>query len=132
MKPLIVGSGTQVAVLRTVVVTLSPLLRELVTNVLSPEIVIDVIEVFAARELLTERLPDLAPDLVLVGLLDAETDTVALPLLAASPSARVLVLASNGETAWLHESGGRHARLSDVSVQGLKEALQKSASSAPD
>jgi chemotaxis response regulator CheB len=120
------------AVLRTVVVTLSPLLRELVTNVLSPEIVIDVIEVLAARERLTERLPDLAPDLVLIGLLDAETDAVALPLLAASPSARILVLANNGEHAWLHESRGRHARLSDLSVHGLKEALQKSTSSALD
>ncbi len=72
------------AVLRTVVVTLSPFLRELVTNVLSPDIVVDVIELLDTRERLTERLRDLAPDLVLVGLLDAETDTVALPLLAAA------------------------------------------------
>jgi chemotaxis response regulator CheB len=121
-----------VAVLRTVVVTLSPFLRELVTNVLSPDIVVDVIEVLDTRERVTERLRDLAPDLVLVGLLDTETDTVALPLLAAAPSARILVLASNGEHAWLHEGPGRHARLSNVSVHALKEALQKPASSRPD
>jgi hypothetical protein len=103
-----------------------------VTNVLSPEIVLDVIEVVAARERLIERLPDLAPDLVLIGLLDAETDAVALPLLAASPSARILALASNGEHAWLHESRGRRARLPDLSVHDLKEALQKSVSPTSD
>jgi len=118
-----------VTVLRTVVVTLSPFLRELVTTVVSPEIVLDVIEVLDTRERLTQRLGDLAPDLVLVGLLDAETDAVALPLLAAAPSARILVLASNGEHAWLHVSPGRHSSLSNVSVHALKEALQKSASS---
>jgi chemotaxis response regulator CheB len=120
-----------VAVLRTVVVTLSPFLRELVTNVLSPDIVIEVIEVLDTRKRLTERLRDLAPDLVLIGILNTETDMVALPLLAAAPSTRILVLASNGEHAWLHEPG-RHVGLLNVSIHALKEALQKSVSSAPD
>jgi chemotaxis response regulator CheB len=122
-----------VAVLRTVVVTLSPFLRELVTSVLSSEIVVDVIEVLDTRDRMIERLLDLAPDLVIVGLLEAETDTVALPLLAASsPAARILVLARNGEHAWLYDSRGRRARLSNLSTNDLREALQISASSTPD
>jgi DNA-binding NarL/FixJ family response regulator len=121
-----------VAVLRTVAVTLSPFLCELVTNALSPEIVVDVIEALDTRERLRERLRELAPDLLLIGLLDAEKDAVALPLLAAAPSMRVLVLASNGEHAWLHDAPGRRASLPNVSIHALKEALQKSAIRPPD
>jgi hypothetical protein len=121
-----------VAVLRTVVVTLSRLLSELVISVLSPEIVVDVIEILATRERIIERLRDLAPDLVLIGLLDSEADTVALSLLPALPFARILVLASNGEHAWLYDSGGRFARLSNVSVDALREALQEPLSLPPD
>ena len=114
------------ATLRTLVVTLAPLLRELVTNVLPPQISVEVIEVFASRDRVAERLRDLAPDLIIVGLLDAETDAVALPLLAAWPMARVLVLALNGEHAWLHEPG-RSIALLNLSAHGLREALRSTA-----
>jgi hypothetical protein len=39
-----------------------------------------VIEVLDARDRMIERLRDLTPDLVIIRLLEAETDTVALPL----------------------------------------------------
>ena len=110
--------------LRTLVVTLSPLLRELVTSVLPSQISFDVIEVLQSREGVAERLRDLAPDLVLIGLLEGETDAIALPLLAALPSIRILVLARNGEHAWLYRSYGRRAALPNLSVQALREAMQ--------
>lgn len=113
--------------LRTLVVTLSPLLRELVTGVLPSQISVDVIEVLESRECVAERLRELAPDLVLIGLLDGETDTIALPLLAALPSVSVLVLARNGKHAWLYRSHGRRAALANLSVQALREAMQGSA-----
>jgi chemotaxis response regulator CheB len=113
-----------VARLRTLVVTLSPLLRELVTKVLPSQISVDLIEILESRECVAQRLRDLAPDLVLIGLLDAETDAIALPLLAALPAVRILVLARNGEHAWLHQSPGRRAVLSNLSVQALREAMQ--------
>lgn len=112
--------------LRTLVVTLSPLLRELVADVLPPQISIDVIEVLDSRERVAQRLRDLAPDLVLIGLLGAETDAVAAPLLSALPSVRVLVLAQNGEHAWLHQSQGRRVALSNFSLRALVEAIQGS------
>jgi hypothetical protein len=124
--------GTRVVVLRTVVVTLSPLLCELVTSVLSPQIVVNIIEVLATRERVAERLRDLAPDLVLFGLLDSEADKVALSLPPALPSTRILALASNGEHAWLYESGGRFVRLSNFSVHALREALQNPIPSPAD
>jgi chemotaxis response regulator CheB len=116
-----------VARLRTLVVTLSPLLRELVTSVLPSQISVDVVEVLQSREGVAERLRDLAPDLVLIGLLNGETDAIALPLLAALPSVRILVLAPNGEHAWLHQSHGRRVALSHLSVQALREAMQATA-----
>jgi chemotaxis response regulator CheB len=119
-----------VARLRTLVVTLSPLLRELVTDVLPPQVSIDVIEVLDSRERVAERLRDFAPDLVLIGLLDAETDAVAAPLLRALPSVRVLVLAQNGEHAWLHRSQGRRVVLSNFSLQALVEAIEGSGPSS--
>jgi DNA-binding NarL/FixJ family response regulator len=131
MRPDCLEAGTRVLVLRTVVVTLSPLLRELLTSVLSPEIVVDVIEVLATRERVVERLRELGPDLVLIGLLDSDADAVVSLLLPALPSVRILVLASNGEHAWLYESG-RFLKLSNVSVAALKEALQNPISYLPD
>jgi chemotaxis response regulator CheB len=104
-------------------VTLSPLLRELVTSVSPSHISLDVIAVLESREAVVERLREFAPDLVLIGLLNAETDAIAQPLLAALPSVRILVLARNGEHAWLHQDG-RRVVLSDLSVQALREAMQ--------
>jgi chemotaxis response regulator CheB len=110
--------------MRVLVVTLSPLLRELVTSVLQPRFFVDVVEVLESREPVARRLRDLAPDLIWIGLLDGETDAVAVPLLAVLPSVRVLVLARNGADAWLHGPQGRRTVLSDLSVEALRAALQ--------
>ena len=114
--------------MRTLVVSLSPLLRELVRSVLEPQISLDAVEVLAARELLAECIRKITPDLVLLGLketeTDAEADAAALQLLAALPLARVLVLAHNGESAWLYGTPGRRVTLSDLSVASLKDALR--------
>lgn len=111
---------------RTLVVTLSPFLRELVISVLPPQVPVDVVDVLATREHLAETIRDSAPDLVLLGLGEGETDAAALPLLAVRPVARILVLTHNGEFAWLYELPGRRVTLSDLSVSSLKEALRAS------
>ncbi len=111
---------------RTLVVTLSPFLRELVTSVLPPQISVDVVEVLGTREHLADRIREIAPDLVLLGLGEGEADAAALPLLAVRPLARILVLTRNGESAWLYESPGRRVTLSELSVASLKEALRAS------
>ena len=110
--------------LRTLVVTLSPLLGDLVTSVLQMQMSIDVVEVLASRESVADRLCDLAPDLAIIGLLEGENDSIAVPLLTMLPSARILVLARNAEQAWLHQSDGRRMVLSDLSAQSLRAALQ--------
>jgi hypothetical protein len=111
--------------LRTVAVTLSPLLRDLVIEVLSPGFVIDVVEVLSTREGLDDRLSRIAPELVLTGLLDSETAAIAPRLLAGCPTTRLLLFARNGERAWFYQSG-RGVELNPVTPQALRDALRSS------
>jgi DNA-binding NarL/FixJ family response regulator len=115
--------GTRVAVLRTLVVTLSPFLCELVTSVLAPEISVDVVGVLPTRERLVEGMREIAPDIVLLGLGEGEAETADPLLRRTSSVARILALARNGKSAWLYESPHRRVTLSDLSVASLKEAL---------
>lgn len=111
------------AAVRTLVVTVSPLLTDLVTAVLEPRLTLDVVGVLPTRERLVEQLRELAPDLVLLGLLGAETDACARPLLVALPSAQFVVLAANGQHAWLYEMRRHRTALTDFSLPDLTSAL---------
>lgn len=111
------------AAIRTLVVTVSPLLADFVTAALQPQLTLNVIGVLPTRELLVERLRDLAPELVLLGLRDAETDASARTLLAVLPSARFVVLAANGQHAWLYEMRPHRTALTNLSVADLTDTL---------
>lgn len=113
------GRGGSVAGVRTLAVTVSPLLRELVTSVLQPHLLLDVIAVLETRERLAECLQELAPDLVLLGLSGGETDASACALLGVLPSAKILALAPNGEHAWLYEMREHCTALPDLSPPAL-------------
>ena len=108
---------------RTVVVTMSPLLADIVLNFLKSGLAIDLIDVLEDREALAQRLADLRPDLVLLGLRETESDACARPVLASVPSARVLALAPNGQHAWLHEMRPHRVALPHVSKRGLLRIL---------
>ncbi len=110
------------AAIRTLIVTVPPLLRDLVVAVLPPQS-LDVIAVLDTRAALAARLAALAPDLVLLGLRGTETDAVARPLLALRPRARVLVLAADARAAWLHQAAGPPAALPGLSAAALRAAL---------
>jgi len=113
-----------VAALRTLIVTLSPMLRDLVLGVLAPEISIDILDTLDTRDALAARVRDLAPDLVVIGLLASEPADLAEPLLEAAPPPWILLFSPQGQTAWLHGPGTRRVTLVDLSVQALKGALQ--------
>lgn len=108
---------------RTVLVTISPLLAALVIDVLRPYLALDVIDDLPMRDCLLEQLRALAPDLVLLGLSGLEGDELVLPLLAALPTALFLAIAPNGQHAWLHQMRPRRTELPDFSVAALVEAL---------
>jgi hypothetical protein len=112
-----------VAGVRTLVVTVSPLLTDIVTTVLQRRLTLDMIGVLPTRERLAELLLELSPDLVLFGLLDTETDASARPLLVALPTARFVVLAANGQQAWLYEMRPHRTALTNFSLPALSGVL---------
>jgi hypothetical protein len=112
-----------VAGVRTLVVTVSPLLAELVTSVLRPHLALDVVAVLHTRDLLEERLRLIAPNLVILGLVGAETDASARPLLAVLPSAEFLVLEPTGRNAWRYEMRPHRTAMMDFSASALIETL---------
>jgi DNA-binding NarL/FixJ family response regulator len=120
-----------VVVVRTLVVTVSPLLAELVTSVLHPRLSVEVIGFLQTRDGLTEHLRATVPDLVLLGLVGTEADACARPLLAALPSGKFLVIAPNGQSAWLHEMRPHRTVLTELSVSTLTRALASRFSGAP-
>ena len=109
--------------LRTLIVTISPLLRSLVVGALQPHFGIDIVDITETRDGLTARLAALAPDLVLLGLGPDEDDAAAIALLHAMPTARVLALAPDGARAWLHEMRPYRTILADLSVPALIQSL---------
>ena len=117
--------------MRTLIVTVSPLLADLVKAVLQPHLLLDVVEVLPTRDRLMERLQGISPDLVLLGLLNGEDDACAIPLLAALLSVRILVLAANGAQAWLYETGPHRTALPKLSSSDLIEALKASFNLSP-
>ena len=119
------------ASVRTLIVTVSPLLADLVKAVLRPHLILDVVEVLSTRHRLMERLQDISPDLVLLGLLNGEDDTCAVPILAALLSVRILVLAANGAQAWLYEAGPHRTALPKLSSTDLIDAIKTSFDRSP-
>lgn len=110
-------------IVRTLVVTVAPLLADLVRDALRPHLTLDIVAVLHTREQLLRPLRALAPDLVLLGLTGSETDACARPLLLALPSTTILVLAANGQHAWLYEMQPRRIALPDLSLPLLTSTL---------
>lgn len=116
---------------RTLAVTISPLLANLMADVLKPRLVLDLVGVLAGRAALAESLRALTPELVLFGLLADETDAVATPFLAVLPSAVILALSADGHCAWLLQQRRRRLMLPDLSIAALAEALSARFGAAP-
>lgn len=116
------GGNISVAV-RTLLVTVSPLLAGLIVGVLEPHLRLDIIGSLDSRDGVAEQLRELAPALVIVGLIDSETDACALPMLNVLPAAEILVLATNGQHAWVHEMRPHRIALPDLSAATLVRAL---------
>jgi hypothetical protein len=112
-----------VGIVRTVVVTVSPLLADLVIDVLRPRLRVEVAAILPTRERLADHLQALMPDLVVLGIGDTESDEIVGPLATALPTAMFLVVAANARQAWLHGTRPNREVLNDFSVADLVEAL---------
>jgi chemotaxis response regulator CheB len=105
-------------------VTVSPLLRDVIRRVTEGRVSIDVVAVIESRDSMTERLRALAPELILLALDGGEDDSIAAALADALPGARVLALSHDAEHLWLHQPGTDRWALSNPSLQVLIAAIR--------
>jgi len=112
-----------VTAIRTVIVTIPPMFRDLIIHLMAKHDGLDVVEEFTAREGLEERLPPIAPDLVLVGLARNEGDEIGLSLVRRLPTAKVIAFSSDGRHAFVHGMQPQRTELLDVSPQALIKAI---------
>src|SRR4051794_1157952 len=109
--------------IRTVTVTLSTLLGEIIERVVMKQVELEVVARLDDQTALCERLRLLAPDLVLIGLRPGQTDAIAGSMLACVPAAKVIVFTSDGRHAYLHEMRAHRAALIDVTPEALIAAI---------
>jgi hypothetical protein len=112
-----------VASIRAVVVTLSPILVDLVTTLLSGRAVLDVVARFDSQYRIETQLVAASPDLILYGLQNGQSDQVAAALLALLPSSKIIVFSSDGRNAYVHTMRPNRKVLLDLSPRALVRAI---------
>jgi DNA-binding NarL/FixJ family response regulator len=112
-----------VASIRTVILTMSPMLRGIITALVADHATIEVLADLGNRAEAEKELPVIAPDLILVGLQGGETDVIALSFLKLVPSAKVIAFSSNARNAYVYEMRAHRTELTDVSPQGLIDVI---------
>jgi len=110
--------------LRTVTVALTPLLGDIISQVVAERAPIDIVARLGSRDQLAPRLQSLAPDLILIGLCQAEGDAIALSLRNALPQAKVIALSHDARHAYLHVPYRHRTTLIDLSPEALIEAIR--------
>jgi DNA-binding NarL/FixJ family response regulator len=100
------------------------LLADIIEQLVSGQIALDIVARFDERALLREKLPEIGPDLVLIGLRSHETDRVGLSLLKLVPTAKVIAFSSDARRAYLHEMRAHRTAMIDVSARALIEAIR--------
>jgi DNA-binding NarL/FixJ family response regulator len=121
-----------VASIRTVIVTMSPMLSNIITALVTDHATLDVVAEFGTRAEAENQLPAIAPDLILVGLRSGETDLIGRTLLALVPFAKVLAFSTDARDAYLHEMRAHREELTDVSPQGLIDAVLAGSAGSED
>jgi DNA-binding NarL/FixJ family response regulator len=109
--------------IRSAVVTLSPILFDLLTTLLAGRATLEVVARFDTHEGIKAQLVAATPDLILYGLQNGESDGTAITLLASLPGARVIVFTSDGRNAFVYTMRPHRKALLDLSPHALVEAI---------
>ena len=110
--------------LRTVTVTITPLLEDIISQVVADRAPIDIVARLDSRDQLALRLRTLAPDLVLIGLRQDESGAIASSLRNAAPRAKVIALSHDAHHAYLPAPHRRRTTLINLSLAALVEAIR--------
>jgi hypothetical protein len=108
-----------VAGIRTVIVTTPAMLGDLVKKLALGRVELDVVAELGTRRALARRLPELRPDLVVIGLHRRETDDIVETLLMLLPKAKFIAFSADGRTVIGYELRLYKAALSEMSPDGF-------------
>lgn len=111
------------AVIRTVMITVPRIFRDLTMELMVGRGDLKVVAEFDAREGLEERLRLLAPELIFVGLGRNEGDEVGLSLVRLLPAAKIIAFSSDRRHAFVHRMTPQRTEFLDISAQMLIEAI---------
>ena len=111
------------AVIRTVMIAIPPILRDIVVELMVQRVTLEIVGEFDAHDELSERLQRLGPDLVLISLRGGGGDDIGAELAKLLPSARIIVFASDARDAFLYRAQRQRTALPDISPQTLIDAI---------
>jgi DNA-binding NarL/FixJ family response regulator len=117
------AGNSQVTSIRAVTITMQPMLRDLITELIAGHTDVDVIAELDTREAIGQPLQSLAPELVLIGLGKGEGDEIGPLLLGLLPDAKVIAFSSDGRHAFVHRLHRPRTVLPDISPQQLIDTV---------
>lgn len=109
--------------IRSAVVTLSPILFDLLATLLAGRANLNVVARFNTHEGIESQLAAAMPDLILYGLRTGESDSIVGTLLASMPKVKIIAFTSDGRDAFVHTMRPHRNTLVDLSPQELVEAI---------
>jgi hypothetical protein len=107
------------SVRRAVMVTIPPLLADIIRQVLAGRVAIEFAAEIRHRKRLEARLLRLQPELVLIGLRRGEDDTIGRTVLGTVPRAKVIVFSHDASNAYVREMRPHRTELQDLSIEAL-------------
>jgi chemotaxis response regulator CheB len=110
--------------IRTVAVTITPLLCDIISELVAERAPIDMVACLDSRDQLELLLQTLAPDLVLIGLCPSEGDGIVRSLSNALPWAKVIALSHDTSHAFVHVPPHHRTPLIDISPKALIETIR--------
>ena len=112
------------SVRRVAIVTIPPLLADILREVLGGQVAIEIVAQVGRRARLEQRLRAAGPDFVFIGLRPGESDTVARGLLTALPGAKIIAFSSDVHHVSVHQMRPHRTELHDFSKEALIALLK--------
>ena len=109
--------------IRTAVVTMSPMLRDIIKALPTGSVRLEIVAELATRKLLKNQLKAISPDMVLIGLARGEKDRIARTVLSVVPRSKVIAFSGAGRHVYIHEMRPHRTELSDVSAKVVIRAV---------
>jgi hypothetical protein len=109
--------------IRTAVVTMSPILRDIINKLRTGSVRLEIVAEFATRDQLISRLKAILPDMVLIQCARGETDRIARTILMALPNSRVIAFSGSGRQVFVHEMRAHREVLSHASAKVVIRAI---------